>query len=527
MKCYISCSFGEIVDKVSILKIKSKKSTDKTALKNIQLELDTILKETPLANEEDSLFTDLYKINNKLWVLEDLIREKSNKKEFDDDYIRFAEDIHKTNDKRYKVKRQINDKYGSELKEEKIYKKKETHPVPNQNDLQLLEKGKHNFTLGNYSKSYTELHSLTEKFKNYPEFDNFYVELLFSYSNIISIFNYPNEYAKKIDTLMGKIDVLNISAQLTEFCKQIYVTNQLRCKKYSSVFKYINRINNVKGPNVSYDTMSFFDSDSTGKTLLIYEGGGLGDYFMFSRFIPKLCNSYKDNPIVFFVVDSVSWIVRELFAEFQNLTIITHSESYKMPTFHHHCSLIYLMKVFQIQYENLTFEPMMTNLTEKKTIYRLHYEDKQTYIFNWKGNSKNSHEIHNRRMELGFAIPLFRLKHIHWVVITKNITPAERKILDIHGVTFLGDMLDNGNNCFEDSIGIIKNVKGVISTDTSIIHLSANLGVPTTVLLTTGCEWRWTNDQTTNWYPDMTIVRQEKQGDWKPVIENVIATLSE
>jgi len=407
MKCYISCSFGEIVDKVSILKIKSKKSTDETALKNIQLELDTILKETPLANDEDSLFTDLYKINNKLWVLEDLIREKSNKKEFDDDYIRFAEDIHKTNDKRYNVKRQINDKYGSELKEEKIYKKKETHPVPNQNDLQLLEKGKHNFTLGNYSKSYTELHSLTEKFKNYPEFDNFYVELLFSYNNIISIFNYPNEYATKIDTLMGKINVLNISAQLKEFCKKMYVTNQLRCKKYSSIFKYINTINYINGPNVSYDTMSFFDSDSTGKTLLIYEGGGLGDYFMFSRFIPKLCNSYKDNPIVFFVVDSVSWIFRKLFAELKNLTIITHSESYKIPTFHHHCSLIYLMKVFQIQYENLTFEPMMTNLTEKKINHQLHYEDKQTYIFNWKGNSQNSHEIHNRRMELEFASPYF------------------------------------------------------------------------------------------------------------------------
>ena len=180
----------------------------------------------------------------------------------------------------------------------------------------------------------------------------------------------------------------------------------------------------------------------------------------------------------------MSWIFRELFAEFQNLTVITHSESYKVPTFHHHCSLMYLMKVFQIQYENLTFEPMMTNLTEKKINHQLHYEDKQTYIFNWKGNSQNSHEIHNRRMELEFAIPLFQLKHIHWVVITKNITPEERKILDIFRVTFLGDILDNGKNCFEDSIGIIKNVKGVISTDTSIIHLAANLDVPTTVLLT-------------------------------------------
>jgi len=524
MRCFISCSFGEIVDKVTILKIKSKKSTDKTALKNIQFELETILAETPLAKEEDSLFTDLYKINNKLWILEDLIREKSGNKEFDDDYIKYAEDIHKTNDKRYQVKRQINDKYGSELKEEKIYKKK-THPVPNQNDNQLLEKGKYDYAQGNYLDSYTALHSLTKKFKDHPKFDDFYVDLLFSYNNIIHMYNYPNEYKASIDTIMNQIDDLNISAQLKEFCKKMYITDQLKEKKYTSVFKYINRINDITGPNVSYENMSFFDTDSTGKTLLIYEGGGLGDYFMFSRFIPKLCDSYKENHIVFFVMDCVNWIFRELFKNIPNLSIVTHSESSKMPTFHHHCSVIYLMKVFQIQYENLTFEPMMTHLVEKKLTHQIHHENKQTYLFNWKGNVANSHEIHNRRMELEFAIPLFQLKHIHWIVITKNITKQERNILDHNGVMFLGDMLDNGKNCFEDSIGIIKNVKGVISTDTSIVHLAANLDVPTTVLLTTGCEWRWTDDKTTNWYPDMTLVRQEKQGDWKSVIEKVIGGL--
>jgi hypothetical protein len=525
MKCSISCSFGEIIDKVSILKIKSTKSTDKSALKNIQLELETILEETPLAKDNDSLFQELYKINNKLWILEDLIRNKSHKKEFDDKYIDYAENIHKTNDERYQVKRKINNKYGSVLKEEKIYKKQQ-HPTPSQNDLQLLEKGKYDYMQGNYSNSYTVLHSLIEKFNNYPNYDDFYVDLLFSYHLIYNIFYFCDEYPTQIDTMMEQIDDLSITAPLKEHSINMYVFSLLDRKQYTLAFKYINNINPVRGPNVSPETMSFLNTGSTGKTLLIYEGGGLGDYFMFGRFIPKLCNSYKENKIVFFVTsERVVWIFRELFKDIQNLSIISLSESSTIPHIDHHCSLIYLMKVFQINYENLTFEPMMTQFTGTNINHQIHRKNKQTYILNWKGNEANLHEIHNRRMNLEFAIPLFQLKHIHWVVITKNITNQEKCILKRNNVLFLGDKLDNGEKCFEDSIAVIKDVTGVISTDTSIVHLAANLNIPTTVLLTFGCEWRWTNDKTTNWYPDMTLVRQEKQGDWKSVIEKVISII--
>ena len=128
-------------------------------------------------------------------------------------------------------------------------------------------------------------------------------------------------------------------------------------------------------------------------------------------------------------------------------------------------------------------------------------------------------------MDLTFAIPLFQLTNIHWVVISKGVTKSEQNILDKYGVTFLGDALDNGVNCFEDSIGVIKNANGLISTDTSLVHLSANLNVPTTALLTCGCEWRWTRDDTTKWYPDVTLIRQHTQGDWKNVIDRLIQNL--
>lgn len=121
MNCKISCSFGEIIDKVTILKIKLNKATNKLALNNIKQELNIIETENPIVLNDDKLFSDLSIINNTLWNLEDKIRIKSTNNEFDQEYIDYAESIHKTNDKRYLLKKEINEKYKSLLKEEKIY----------------------------------------------------------------------------------------------------------------------------------------------------------------------------------------------------------------------------------------------------------------------------------------------------------------------------------------------------------------------------------------------------------------------
>ena len=80
-------------------------------LSNIQKELAIIVKENPTADTQDKLFNELSQINNKLWILEDLIRDKSSKKEFDQKYIEYAESLHKTNDERYIVKRKINNNF--------------------------------------------------------------------------------------------------------------------------------------------------------------------------------------------------------------------------------------------------------------------------------------------------------------------------------------------------------------------------------------------------------------------------------
>ena len=168
---------------------------------------------------------------------------------------------------------------------------------------------------------------------------------------------------------------------------------------------------------------------------------------------------------------------------------------------------------------------MEIEITEnnKSIINDIKNDKNKTYIFNWKGNPKNLHEKSNRGMDLKYAIPLFNLKNITFIVVTKNITVKEKQILLENNVKYIGDRIDNDENCFEDTIGIFKNVDGVISTDTSLVHLAANLNVPTYVLLTIGSEWRWnTNTNNTNWYPSLNLLRQKNQGNWESVIECLI-----
>ena len=124
LKCSVSCSFGEIIDKITILKIKLSKAreiNDVACCQNIQTELNILESQNPLAQTSDTLFEQLSDVNTRLWNLEDHIRAKSIKQEFDETYIELAEAIHKTNDKRCQLKRVINTKYGSEIVEEKIY----------------------------------------------------------------------------------------------------------------------------------------------------------------------------------------------------------------------------------------------------------------------------------------------------------------------------------------------------------------------------------------------------------------------
>ena len=119
----IEVSVGEIVDKLSILKIKTNNITDSQKLENVTKEYNYLYEIVfnKLKISEDDFF-NLVLINEKLWDIEDNLRDKERDKSFDDDFIQLARSVYFTNDKRAEIKKEINIKYGSLFVEEKSYK---------------------------------------------------------------------------------------------------------------------------------------------------------------------------------------------------------------------------------------------------------------------------------------------------------------------------------------------------------------------------------------------------------------------
>jgi len=115
-------SLGELIDKITILEIKKIHMTG-IKLKNVDKELKLlrkILQDKDLEIDID-LINNLKEVNNNLWEIEDNIRIKESNQEFDKEFIQLARSVYKENDKRASIKKEINQKYNSELVEEKSY----------------------------------------------------------------------------------------------------------------------------------------------------------------------------------------------------------------------------------------------------------------------------------------------------------------------------------------------------------------------------------------------------------------------
>lgn len=124
----IEVSNGEIIDKYTILEIKLSKIKDTEKLKNIQHEFDVLTPDVKTiyskVSDKEKLTTmhqSLLKINQKLWKIEDDIRECERAKDFGQTFIELARAVYFTNDDRSVVKKEINIFTGSDLIEEKSY----------------------------------------------------------------------------------------------------------------------------------------------------------------------------------------------------------------------------------------------------------------------------------------------------------------------------------------------------------------------------------------------------------------------
>ena len=118
MKITIPISVGELLDKISILEIKSLFTDNEYVIKELD-ELNRI--KSTLTQYTLQYEVELKKVNEKLWKIEDRLRELEEEYRFDDEFISLARQVYITNDKRAEIKRKINEETHSSYKEIKLY----------------------------------------------------------------------------------------------------------------------------------------------------------------------------------------------------------------------------------------------------------------------------------------------------------------------------------------------------------------------------------------------------------------------
>lgn len=125
MSVLVPVSWGEVIDKITILEIKAERLSDPAKLANVRRELDALAavrdREFPGHAGLAALAAELKTINESLWEIEDEIRDCERARDFGETFVRLARSVYVTNDRRAAVKRRINDLLGSELVEEKSY----------------------------------------------------------------------------------------------------------------------------------------------------------------------------------------------------------------------------------------------------------------------------------------------------------------------------------------------------------------------------------------------------------------------
>ena len=133
MKVNCPLSIGELVDKTTILEIKSIKITDTSKRKEVfkektllQKRLSDVATEMTIRNSAPlallyALKADLYEVNFKLWSIEDKIRACEKNKDFSDNFVALARAVYKTNDERFEIKNKINNLTNSSVREVESY----------------------------------------------------------------------------------------------------------------------------------------------------------------------------------------------------------------------------------------------------------------------------------------------------------------------------------------------------------------------------------------------------------------------
>jgi len=245
------------------------------------------------------------------------------------------------------------------------------------------------------------------------------------------------------------------------------------------------------------------------KKILILGEQGFGDIIQFSRYIPLL-KKFTQN---------LSFLppkeLKEVFS-FADIKIVS---KFKMNDYDFIIPLLSLPFLFKTNIKNI---PSSNYLNFKKTKNSLDSKNRFKIGLAWSGRENYPYDF-LRSIPLKLLKNIYELNHekFQFYCLQKDIRGSDKFFFEKSNMIFLGD--EN----FFDLANLILEMDLVISSDTSILHLSSTLQKKTFGLISFCPDWRWfLNDLNSPWYENLKLFRCKSDNNWLPVIDNVVEELS-
>ncbi len=271
-----------------------------------------------------------------------------------------------------------------------------------------------------------------------------------------------------------------------------------------------------------------------GKSILLYPEQGLGDAIHFVR----VCKTLADRGATV-VLQCAAKLVSLFSSTTQTLGVKRLiADSLTPPPTDYHASMI---EAIDVLYQTTGTIDHRTDLIEAGRGYLnvsqplVDYWSRWLNVnagkpnprtrrigINWQGNRDHHADVY-RSVPLSRLEPLAHREDVMLVSLQFGDGAEQLDQCDFAGsIVRLPSDVDATEGAFTDTTAILKNLDGVVTTDTAIAHLAGAIGTPVQVMLGRVPDWRWLmSGETTPWYPTMRLVRQRQLGDWSDVVQAI------
>jgi Flp pilus assembly protein TadD len=256
-----------------------------------------------------------------------------------------------------------------------------------------------------------------------------------------------------------------------------------------------------------------------GRTILLHTEQGFGDSLQFIRYLPLVAE--RGGRVIVRCREGLRRLLQTMCADVPVL-----EKDQTLPAFDVHCPLLSLPHLFATDLASIPGNvPYLHADVAEAGVWRERLAACVPSLkvgLVWAGSPTHRND-RNRSMKLASLTTLARVPGVRFVSLQKGEAAAEAKSPP-EGMELL-DPTDELND-FADTAALIAALDLVIAVDTSVVHLAGAMGKPVWVLLPFAPDWRWLLDRNDSpWYPTMRLFRQQRAGEWDPVVAEVRSEL--